>query len=414
MIANTGEVLNLYRRHNRECPQRAKGPGFTKCTCPIWCDGLIERRRYRQSLKTRDWSRALKRLESVSSEPEPARAVPTIRGAVESYLGDCRARNLAASTLVSYQQTLEYLTAFCEARGRRDITALDLGVLTDFRASRKVAASTSGKELETLRAFCAFARKRGWMAENYAAELRPPRESGCPTLPFEREEIAAILDACDRLEDDNPGTIERTRARARALVMVMLYSGLRISDTVKLERKAVDLRTGKLLLRVMKTGTPLYCRLGRPATAALEALPCESAEHFFWNGESGLSTAIGNARRTISRALAAAKVEGHPHRFRDTFSVRLLEAGEDLRTVQLLLGHTSIKTTEKHYAPFVKSFQSILDAATAKLDFGQDFGTNFGTNRGAFPQAVGSEDVDWRKLVGVEPTCDTRRAARWF
>lgn len=63
-------------------------------------------------------------------------------------------------------------------------------------------------------------------------------------------------------------------------------------------------------------------------------------------------------------------MKGHPHRFRDTFSVSLLEKGEDLRTAQLLLGHTSIKTTEKHYAPFVQSFQRILDAATAKLDFG--------------------------------------------
>ena len=63
----------------------------------------------------------------------------------------------------------------------------------------------------------------------------------------------------------------------------------------------------------------------------------------------------------------------------DTFSVSVLEKGEDLHTVQLLLGHTSIKTTEKHYAPFVQSFQRILDAATAKLDFGRKVGTKSGT-----------------------------------
>ncbi len=68
-------------------------------------------------------------------------------------------------------------------------------------------------------------------------------------------------------------------------------------------------------------------------------------------------------------------MSGHPHRFRDTFSVRLLELGNTLHTVQLLLGHTSIKTTEKHYAPFVKSFQAHLDAATAGLDFGTFSGT---------------------------------------
>ncbi len=89
-----------------------------------------------------------------------------------------------------------------------------------------------------------------------------------------------------------------------------------------------------------------------------------------------LLTAIGDARRTVFRVLKVPNVKGHPHRFRDTFSVRLLEQGEDLRTVQLLLGHTSIRTTEKHYAPFVQSFQRILDAATAKLDFS---GTKSGT-----------------------------------
>jgi integrase len=95
----------------------------------------------------------------------------------------------------------------------------------------------------------------------------------------------------------------------------MLYSGMRISDTIQLKRSAVDLETGKLLLRVMKTGAPLYVRLGEPATEALKALPVEW-ERFFWNGQSKLYTAIGNARKTISRVLAVAGLNGHPHRFR--------------------------------------------------------------------------------------------------
>lgn len=88
-----------------------------------------------------------------------------------------------------------------------------------------------------------------------------------------------------------------------------------------------------------------------------------------------------NARKTISRVLALAGVRGHPHRLRDTFSVALPEEGEDLRTIQLLLGHTSIRTIGKHYASFVRVLQRILvlDAATAKLDLGQTFGPFFGT-----------------------------------
>ena len=306
--------------------------------------------------------------------------VRSLSDAVESYLGDCRARNLAESTITSYRKTLEYLTDFCKGNELRQIQEVDLGILTDFRASRNVKASTSGKELETLRAFCAFAKKRRWIEENYAKELEPPKEDSCPTMPYTPAEVDQILWACTVLDDDNPNTRERTRARALAFCLVMLYSGLRISDTVKLKRESVDLRTGKLFLRVMKTGKELYVRLGWPAVEALEALPQEGG-YFFWNGYSKLTTAIGNARKTISRVMTVAKVKGHPHRFRDTFSVTLLEKGEGLRTVQLLLGHESIKTTEKHYAPFVESFQKVLDGATAKLDFGTGFGTNSGTKR---------------------------------
>ncbi len=374
-------MLNLYRRHLKTCPQRAKGQNYTRCACPIWCDGELEGKRFRRSVGLRDWGRALKRIEDWEARPGRVVRLPaSIPEIVASYLGDCRARNLKESTIASYRKTLEHLAAFCAARGVAHVDQLGVDVFTDFRSSRQVKPSTSGKELETLRAFCGFARKLGAIPENFAKELAPPREGAPPTLPFEPAEIEKILKACGELEDGNPATRERTRNRARAMCLVMLYSGMRISDTIQLKRSTVDLQSGKLLLRVMKTGAPLYVRLGAPATEALGKLPAEG-EYFFWNGASRLYTAIGNARKTISRVLAVAGVKGHPHRFRDTFSVALLEKGEDLRTVQLLLGHTSIKTTEKHYAPFVQSFQRILDAATAKLDFGTRIGTQKSSHR---------------------------------
>ena len=68
--------------------------------------------------------------------------------------------------------------------------------------------------------------------------------------------------------------------------------------------------------------------------------------YFFWSGKAKLSTAVGSARRTIDCVLKLAGGKtGHPHRFRDTFSVKLLETGADLRAVQLLLGHNSLRTT---------------------------------------------------------------------
>lgn len=194
-----------------------------KCSCPIWCDGELNGRRFRKSVGLRDWSRAVKRVERWEEKPGEAIAIPSLQDCIESYLGDCRARNLKTSTVASYKKTLEHFEAFC---GTMHVDQTDLGLLTDFRASRHVKASTSGKELETLWAFCAFAKKRGWIAENYARELDPPREEGLPTLPFGGDEVETILGACGKLEDDNPNTRERTRNRARALCLVLLYSGV--------------------------------------------------------------------------------------------------------------------------------------------------------------------------------------------
>jgi integrase len=158
----------------------------------------------------------------------------------------------------------------------------------------------------------------------------------------------------------------RARLRARALVLLLLYSGLRISDAVKLEQSRLT-ADGRLMLRQMKTGNPVYVKLPPVCIEALTRLP--DAKYFFWTGESKLSTAVGSARRTIECLGRMTGINAHPHRFRDTFAVNLLLKGVDIRTASLLLGHKSIRTTERHYAPWVSGFQRMLDDAVDKLNF---------------------------------------------
>ena len=375
------DMLNLYRRHLETCKHTDQN--YTGCNCPIWCYGTLNGRHVRRSVGTRDMSRASKCIDAwQTSSAAGGGPVQTMAQVIASYLGDCRARNLAESTRVSYAKTLEHFRAFCEKTGIRHIEEIDLGALTDFRAGRRVvvqagdtteernlAPSTSGKELETLRAFCAFAKKHHWIAENFARELKSPKEDGCPTMPFKPAEVDAILQACDRLEDDNPHTRERSRARARALCLVMLYSGLRISDAVKLRRETVDLSTGKMLLRVMKTGKPLYVRLGEPAIDALGALPA-GGEYFFWTGESRLATAVGNARKSISRVLAVAKMKGTRIASVTRFPWGCSKRGKTSARFSYSWGTPASRrprsTTRPSWSPSSGSF----DAATAKLDFG--------------------------------------------
>lgn len=191
-------------------------------------------KRIRKSVELRDWIRAIKRIEKWQETPQESIRLPTMRESIESYLGDCLPRNLKASTVGSYEKTFEHLEAFCRSRGVIHVDQIDLSLLTDFfvlakseeGTPRPIKPSTSSKELETLRAFCAFAKKRGWIQENHAKELDPPREEGPPTLSFEHDEVEKILEACGKLEDDNPNT---GNARGRG------------------KRSAVDLESGKPL-----------------------------------------------------------------------------------------------------------------------------------------------------------------------
>jgi integrase len=79
-------------------------------------------------------------------------------------------------------------------------------------------------------------------------------------------------------------------------------------------------------------------------------------------------TACDRARRVIARLGVIAKVaNAHPHRFRDTWAKTALLNGTPMRTVQLVLGHRSIRTTEEHYAPFVPEYQEMIDGATTAV-----------------------------------------------
>jgi site-specific recombinase XerD len=366
-------MYRLYRRHENDRRFRNNGVRTIQCKCPVWMDGTDEHgKRQRCSLKTRSWAQAQARLTASESgaapAPKPATAEPKLDAAIASYLENCRTRKLAPSTIASYTKTLDHLKAFFPGKA---LAALTLDALDRFRASRaSVTACTATKEIFSMRSFFKFCRQRKWISENPALDLKPPKPDMLPTMPFTAEEIDAILEACDRIEDNQGLEVSRTRTRARSLILTLLYSGFRISDAIKLERAAVNMQTGRLMVRMMKTRNPLYIRLPQIVLDALAVVPIES-RYFFWSGKSKLSCAIGNARRTVERVLALAKVtDGHPHRFRDTFSVALLTEGADLRKVQLLLGHTSIRTTEKHYAPFVVAMQEGLDEAVSMLHFG--------------------------------------------
>jgi len=356
--------LSPYRRHLETCPHKPKGAAFSLCDCPIWCDGTLAGERHRRSLNTTDWATALstikaKELGTPAAVPKPVGI--TVKAAAAIYIASCEARHVRPSTIRSYKRTLATLPDL-------GLAQLDVEALEAWRAGRKVKAGTQRKELEHVRFFLAWAVGREMVGKNAAVAIKSPKVDAAPTMPYTQDEVTALLRACDRLSSDDPSATPYLRDRARCTLLLLLYSGLRRSDVATLRRDALDER-GYLTLRLEKTRVPLKVRLPDEVADECRRLPSQHPDYFFWSGVGKAETVGKNLWRTVSRLGKLAKVAATVHRFRDTFACRLLEHGQDIRLVQKLLGHTSIRTTEKHYAPWVVSHQNLLDSATSTLDF---------------------------------------------
>jgi integrase len=192
--------------------------------------------------------------------------------------------------------------------------------------------------------------------------MKSPIVKPNPTMPFTQEEMVSILAACDRYQGN--------AKRIRALVLLLRYSGLRIGDAVRLARDRVA--NGRLFLYTQKTGVPVWCPLPDFVVAALDSFEPMNKTYYFWRGESGKDGVARTYMGRLSRVFKQAGVKnGHAHRFRDTFATELLLAGVPLERVSVLLGHSSIKVTEKHYAPWVRARQEQLEA-DVRATWGRD------------------------------------------
>lgn len=354
--------LTAYRRHLTGCEHKHKGQAYTLCACPIWCYGYAGDSLIRQSLQTSDAAKALRRLDRLErgGSIDGAKS-PLLSVAVSQYLGSVK---VAPSTLRRYSGTLTPLCEFMDV----PVSDVTTDRLKAYRGVHKVADGTWRSEIGQLRTFFAWCvSEHKWIQENPAKPLRLPKADDLATAPLTPDEVSALIGACDQIRNIDPGETEYIRRRSRALVYILLYSGLRISDVAALERSALVGR--HLTLRIIKTGVRQKVLLHESAANALAVLPSVNPKYFFWSGSSDLQTCVGGLRRVISALGRLAKVHAHPHRFRDTFAVELLTNGADIRTVQQLLGHTSVRTTEKHYAHFVAAHQRLLDDAASTLDF---------------------------------------------
>ena len=344
-------ALRLIRRHLKDCPHTSTR--YRRCRCPIHVYGTLAGEKIRKALDQTSWDAATDLVNGWTAAGEIGLVKiepPTVREAVGKYLADCEARHLGWEAMRKYRHLLEdRFIPWAEQKGFRNIRHVSVDALRQFRQTWADSPLYATKNLERMRAFFRFCQQAGWTKDNPAKAVKPPKVTQSPTLPFSRGEMKKIVDACDRYRGH--------KARMKAFVLAMRYTGLRIADTIRLSTD--HLVDGRVFVRTAKTGQPVTVPVPTQVTDALEKLEIK-AGRYFWTGKN-IRSAVSNWSRYLARIFELANVkDGHSHRFRDTCAVELLLAGASVEDVASILGNTP-QIVAKHYAPWVKERQERLE-----------------------------------------------------
>jgi integrase/recombinase XerD len=249
-------------------------------------------------------------------------------------------------TVDAYRRDLARLSAFT-GRPLRAATLDELERYTAGLRADGLAATTIARRTAAARSFFRHLQLLGVRGDNPAAELSLPRRTRRLPRTLSAGEAERLIDAAA-----GPGP---RGLRDRALVELLYGAGLRVSEAVGLGKGGVDL--DERLVRVAgKGGKERIVPIGRPAVEALRRYlargrPYLDRRHrpeLFLNAKGGPLTRAG-AFLILRRLAETAGLEAgrvHPHLLRHSFATHLLEGGADLRTVQELLGHADLGTTE--------------------------------------------------------------------
>ncbi len=278
----------------------------------------------------------------------------------------------AANTLDAYARDLQDASEFCGGRLTGAAPrALSLW-LADLGA-RGLAPASQARKLSALRRFFRFLFEEGDRADDPTAQLSGPRHGREAPDVLSRSEITRLIAACS--ED----------ARLRCLMELLYGAGLRASEAVSLTTNQLPRRRGgrwltaDLLIRG-KGGRERVCPLGRPALQALSdwlalreaSLPSGAAARlragpylFPSPAKSGHLTRrwLGQRLEALAAAAGIAPERVHPHALRHAYATHLLQGGADLRSVQSLLGHADISTTQIYTHVLTDELRDLLEAA---------------------------------------------------
>jgi integrase/recombinase XerC len=284
---------------------------------------------------------------------------PYVREAVEDWLAYIGTeRQLAAKTSEAYERDVSQFLAFLAVRLNRlpdmpQLLALQARDVRAFLAARRgegVGSRSLSRTLSALRMFYKFLERRGYGKNDAIRAVALPKLPHSVPKPLTAPKATALVDGADIASADQPEWIV---ARDTAVLALLYGSGLRISEALSLKRKDAPIK-GRDMLRVTGKGSktrvvPVLPIAREAVELYLKLCPMGlGSEDPLFIGAHGkqLSPRIIQLRIAKARAVLGLPETATPHALRHSFATHLLGAGADLRSIQELLGHASLSTTQ--------------------------------------------------------------------
>ena len=280
-------------------------------------------------------------------------ALDEVRSAFERYLE--AERNLSSHTIRAYLGDLDSFFDHLERLDVNDFATLELAHIRSWLANQQVkggARTTLSRRATSIRLFTKWATKKGYLTKDVGATLATPK--GARTLPdvLTVADASLAMDAMAARVGEEDGPISK---RDAAMLEILYASGARVSELCGLDLEDIDY--SRQTIRVLGKGNKeRTIPIGNPAMRALElwlndgreTLVGAKSERAVFLGARGKRIDQRTVRTMVYHALAA--LEGvekmGPHALRHSAATHLLEGGADLRTVQEILGHASLATTQ--------------------------------------------------------------------
>lgn len=261
-------------------------------------------------------------------------------------------RGLAAASLSAYRSDLQGLARWAGTRTSAGLSHLDRPVLFDYLAMRTHAgytARSNARLLSSLRAFHAYCVRRGDRKDDPTALLQPPSLPRSLPKALSEAQVDALLATPDIASSEG--------LRNRAMLELMYACGLRVSELVELPATALNLRQGVLRVRG-KGGKERLVPLGEESQHWLQRYLTESRPALLGRTRDAAVLFVDGKAHALTRQAfwwlvkRSAGLAGidpariSPHGLRHSFATHLLNHGADLRALQMLLGHSSLSTTQ--------------------------------------------------------------------